>query len=654
MFNAARTLGACLDALDAQDYAGPRETIVIDNGSTDGSGSLVRGRRFARLLSCTRTGPAAARNAGIEAARFEMVAFTDADCIPQPSWLGSLVKGLTPDLAGVGGPLVSASAGVVQDVVAEFSFNQAATASATLPYLVTANALFRRSALIAVSGFDERFAIAGGEDNDLGWRLHAAKMKIGYVSDAVCLHQHPERILDFAAQRFRYGYGERLLVAKHRDDDTVRELRRQQGWAGWNDLCQVVRRHLVGWRRDRDPRHALVAFGELAFFTGGILGAMGARRVRPMGQGSHSAAPLPMCLKPWTSFELDDQNGNVMPCCWTRQLVGNVRQATIADIWNGPGFQEFRRKMLEGDYDEMCPSDCPHRTGVMKEVVPEVAISRQQRRNIQLLRQDLTQRRVVLESLPISMRLLPSIRCNLECIMCWQREEADAELPASFYEEVKTLLPTMRSLSLQGGEPLLIKRCRGLIATAARMNLPELELGLITNGTLLSKRFLTLIDGVRLRWLFVSLDAAQPETYRMIRGGDFERVCEGIRRVTVHRPDIPIVIGFVVMNENVGEIADFIRLAVELNVEFEFSPLNPAFKKGDDFADAGFRKRLSGAVEEAEAYMVAIGRRNLSLNVVKQRMWNEQFLSFRRKRNQLPPPPRGTVRAVYPGRSRPS
>ena len=114
----------------------------------------------------------------------------------------------------------------------------------------------------------------------------------------------------------------------------------------------------------------------------------------------------------------------------------------------------------------------------------------------------------------------------------------------------------------------------GIIGAAAKRPLRDLELSLITNGTLLSERFLDLARKIRMNWLFVSLDAATAETYHAIRGGKFERVCEGIRRVTSHRPDIPVIIGFVVMRENYKEIPAFIRMAERLGVDFEFSPLN--------------------------------------------------------------------------------
>jgi MoaA/NifB/PqqE/SkfB family radical SAM enzyme/GT2 family glycosyltransferase len=644
VYNGKGTLAACLASLELQDYDGPREVILVDNGSTDGSGELAIGRRFTRVVSCSRRGPAAARNDGVDAARYELVAFTDADCIPQPKWLGELVDALSPELAAVGGPLPAAVSGTVPDLVAEISFNQEETAAAEMPYLATANALFRRSALISVGGFDERFPIAGGEDSDLGWRLKFADMKIGYAPRAVCLHQHPQSVLDFVAQRFRYGYGAQLLCAKYADQESVRALYHPDWRSTWSGLCRSLR-HLISesWRRP-NLRQWLLVLDDLAFFTGLLCGALSGRRRFVDDDEPESLAIAPMCLKPWTSFELDDQNGNVLPCCWTRKVVGNVREDSLLGVWNGPGFQEFRRNMLAGDYKKMCPSDCPHRTGALKDTLPDAVGPPDYRRNIELLMQDIQAKRTRLRAKPIALRLQPSIRCNLECIMCWQRDETDAELPPAFYQDVDQLLPTLKSLLLQGGEPLLIKKCRRLIRASPPH--PQLDVSMITNGTLLSDNFLELIKGVKVRWMLVSLDAACAETYEIIRGGDFARVCEGIRRVLHHRPDIEVIIGFVVMNENVGEVPAFIRLAEELNVDFEFSPLNPGFKKGNDFADLGFRNILSAAIEEGEAYMAQVGRRNSSLTTVKQRIRNEEAISSRRKRHPPPLPPRGSIRAV--------
>jgi glycosyltransferase involved in cell wall biosynthesis len=91
-------LQRCLGALEAQSYPASRfEVLVVDNGSRRSPGPIVAGHPRARLIVEPRPGSYCARNAGIRQARGEILAFTDADCVPDQAWVERGVLALEQD-----------------------------------------------------------------------------------------------------------------------------------------------------------------------------------------------------------------------------------------------------------------------------------------------------------------------------------------------------------------------------------------------------------------------------------------------------------------------------------------------------------------------------------------------------------------------------
>ncbi len=90
VFNDAERLPLCLGAIEQQTYgSGNYEIIVIDNGSDPGQkiSAVVAGFAAAAYVYEPKPGSYAARNAGLAIARGSILAFTDADCIPEADWL---------------------------------------------------------------------------------------------------------------------------------------------------------------------------------------------------------------------------------------------------------------------------------------------------------------------------------------------------------------------------------------------------------------------------------------------------------------------------------------------------------------------------------------------------------------------------------------
>lgn len=214
--NAEATIGDCVASLLRLDYPpGRHEVLVVDNASVDRTREIVSCLPV-RLLEESRPGRSHSRNAGIQAARGEVVAFTDADCVVATSWLRELVRALTnADVAGVGGEIAAyPPRTAAQQYAARMRDPHQPTALESLkPFLVTANAAFRRDALQRVGGFDPAFV--GGEDADLSWRLLDAGFELRRAPRAVVFHRGRETAYDLFRQQVLRGYSFALLHRRH-------------------------------------------------------------------------------------------------------------------------------------------------------------------------------------------------------------------------------------------------------------------------------------------------------------------------------------------------------------------------------------------------------------------------------------------------------
>jgi histidinol-phosphate phosphatase family protein len=175
------SLARLLAALDAAAGLPPRALILVDDRPVPDLAGLraqVPDGLSARVevRASEGRGPAAARNAGWRAARAEWVCFLDDDVVPPPDWR-ERVQG---DLRAVGAT-VAASQGRVRVPLppgrrpTDWERNVAGLERARW---ATADMAFRRAALHAVGGFDERFPRAYREDADIAVRLRAARYEL--------------------------------------------------------------------------------------------------------------------------------------------------------------------------------------------------------------------------------------------------------------------------------------------------------------------------------------------------------------------------------------------------------------------------------------------------------------------------------------------
>lgn len=228
VYNGEADLPALLECLWAQRYPHDRvEYVIVDNGSHDRTAALLqhalptaRDRHITLHLGWEGTiqSSYAARNAGIRLAQADLLAFTDADCRPEPQWLTELVQPFAdPQVGLVAGEILALPGSTALERYAERK--QVLSQTHTLnhpfrPYGQTANLAVRRQALVE-SGLFRPYLTTGG-DADLCWRvLQSQTWTIQRAERAIVRHRHRETLKDLAQQWRRYGRSNGYLHELH-------------------------------------------------------------------------------------------------------------------------------------------------------------------------------------------------------------------------------------------------------------------------------------------------------------------------------------------------------------------------------------------------------------------------------------------------------
>ena len=245
VFNDAERLRLCLQALEQQTYERSRyEIVVVDNGSAQPDQVKAVVEPYARVQFAIEPTPGsyAARNHGLALAKGEVVAFTDADCVPEPNWLEQGVNHLrqTPNCGQV-----------IGKVTLFFANPQAPTAVELYESLTafpqerllrdfhggaTANVLTWRHVIDKVGNFNTRMKSNG--DLEWGERVFQAGYEQVYAADVQVNHPARRTLPELYKRTVRLAGGvcDRLI----KPDDSF--IQRQKMFARllMNDLTPPV------------------------------------------------------------------------------------------------------------------------------------------------------------------------------------------------------------------------------------------------------------------------------------------------------------------------------------------------------------------------------------------------------------------------------
>ena len=213
--DAAATIAAVVRAAAAQLPA-PARVLVGDDGSCDETAELARAAG-ASIVAADGAGLAANRNRLWRASQTEIVMFFDADAVPRAGCAAALLGGFADErAAATGGRGIEAAAATFAD---RWRATHTPQSHGDKPIADDWMAMglccaFRRAALEAVGGFDERFA-ACGEDVEISWRLRQAGWRLPYRPDAIVDHARSDGLGGLLRQAWRHSRETSRALALH-------------------------------------------------------------------------------------------------------------------------------------------------------------------------------------------------------------------------------------------------------------------------------------------------------------------------------------------------------------------------------------------------------------------------------------------------------
>jgi GT2 family glycosyltransferase len=234
-------LARCLAAL-GRSTAAPREIVVVDNAPSTEDTRLLAGRTpGVRYVREPRPGLDIARNTGLAAATTDLVAYTDDDTEPHVDWTWRIREAFDddPSIVAVTGLVLPAALDTEAQVLFEehagfgrgyarrdfepdFVARRRRTAAPVWEIGAGANMAFRRAAVVAAGGFDERLDVGAAGcsgDSEMWYRLLASGGRCRYEPSAVVRHHHRRDGGSLHRQMYFYmrGHACALLVQYERN-----------------------------------------------------------------------------------------------------------------------------------------------------------------------------------------------------------------------------------------------------------------------------------------------------------------------------------------------------------------------------------------------------------------------------------------------------
>ncbi len=307
------------------------------------------------------------------------------------------------------------------------------------------------------------------------------------------------------------------------------------------------------------------------------------------------------CLRPFTNIDITS-NHMTLCCCesWLPNFnAGDIEQFTLKEVWNSSEMQSLRQSVLDGTYSFCNKEICPYfksenfrmyKRDELKAVLYAEDTGTELEPSLLHIKQfapwirHILDGKVFMDIMPANYNLCYDETCNLKCPSCrpenivhTQGEEFERRLKIHknvFGDIEKYGYENVRSFIVTGaGDPFISRIYQDLLFNFDGSKYPLLKFFIMTNGLLLTPEVWEKMSKIHsnIENIFISIDAATPETYEKIRvNGKYERILKNLEFLGRKRKENKLnylMLAFIVQKNNYKEAADIIEVARKYNVD---------------------------------------------------------------------------------------
>lgn len=292
------------------------------------------------------------------------------------------------------------------------------------------------------------------------------------------------------------------------------------------------------------------------------------------------------CYRPFQLLEIHKEYYGFI-CCpsWLPQIVGNCKKTSVSEVWNSKKSQEIRRSIFDGSFKYCDHKECPEIQG---DRLPHYD-------NLNpYWKKFYDEQKTEMPPIPSEIALCYDVSCNLSCPSCRTKKILDIR-GKTFEEKLQFTNALVQQINQsRGSDQKIVLRVTGsgdplaapiyfkLLQDLDGDNLPHLKIILQTNGVLLTPQNWERLQKIHnnVSAISVSIDAASEATYEKVRRlGNWNKLQNNLRFISQIKERHKIhgfCLNFVVQKENYFEMADFVKMALDLGnvTEVFFSFVN--------------------------------------------------------------------------------